>query len=67
MSFFFKNKQVRTCESYKDEYSDCDSIKARFHQYFIFGEKVDCSQWQTDFENCMKYRLNKDIPALVTQ
>ncbi|XP_057372256.1 UPF0545 protein C22orf39 homolog [Daphnia carinata] len=55
---------VRPCESYKDEYTECASIKGRFHQYFIFGENSDCTQWQTDFENCMKYRLHNDIPAL---
>jgi hypothetical protein len=59
--------QVRPCESYKDEHSECKSIRGRFHQYFIHGENLDCAQWQTDFENCMKFRLQKDIPALVTK
>ncbi|XP_055918895.1 UPF0545 protein C22orf39 homolog [Eupeodes corollae] len=46
---------IRPCHIYKEEYSDCTSIKARFHQYFIHGESVDCSQWLTDYQNCTKY------------
>lgn len=41
---------------YKDEYDDCTSFKARFHQYFINGENTDCTQWQTDYKNCVRYR-----------
>lgn len=40
---------------YKDEYDDCTSFKARFHQYFIHGEDTDCTQWQIDYKNCIKY------------
>ena len=32
--------QVRPCESYNDEYSECKSIKGRFHQYFLHGENL---------------------------
>ena len=41
---------------YKDEYDDCTSFKARFHQYFINGESTDCTQWETDYKNCVRYR-----------
>ncbi|XP_055379707.1 UPF0545 protein C22orf39 homolog isoform X2 [Condylostylus longicornis] len=37
------------------EYEECTSIKGRFHQYFIHGESIDCSQWKKDYENCLKY------------
>ncbi|XP_055859360.1 UPF0545 protein C22orf39 homolog [Episyrphus balteatus] len=47
---------IRPCNMYKEEYSDCTSIKARFHQYFVHGESVDCSQWLTDYENCVRYK-----------
>lgn len=47
---------IRPCNIYKEEYSDCTSIKARFHQYFIHGETIDCSQWYTDYQNCVKYQ-----------
>ena len=50
---------------YKEEYSECTSIKARFHQYFIFGKSVDCSQWKRDFENCVLWRDNHNSNALV--
>lgn len=50
---------------YKEEYSECTSIKARFHQYFIFGKSVDCSQWKRDFENCIHWRDNHNSNALV--
>uniref|UniRef100_A0A1A9VX74 Synaptic plasticity regulator PANTS n=1 Tax=Glossina austeni TaxID=7395 RepID=A0A1A9VX74_GLOAU len=46
---------IRPCSVYKDEYDDCTSIKARFHQYFIHGESVDCTQWHNDFRNCVRY------------
>ncbi|XP_017460672.1 PREDICTED: UPF0545 protein C22orf39 homolog [Rhagoletis zephyria] len=46
---------IRPCEVYNDEYDDCTSIKARFHQYFIHGESIDCSQWKTDYNNCERY------------
>ncbi|XP_067631638.1 synaptic plasticity regulator PANTS isoform X2 [Eurosta solidaginis] len=47
---------IRPCSVYRDEYDDCTSIKARFHQYFIFGESVDCSQWKKDYDNCKRYQ-----------
>lgn len=50
---------------YREEYSDCTSLKARFHQYFIYGETVDCSQWKRDYNNCEKWKDNKDIKAAV--
>uniref|UniRef100_T1H6Q7 Synaptic plasticity regulator PANTS n=1 Tax=Megaselia scalaris TaxID=36166 RepID=T1H6Q7_MEGSC len=46
---------IRPCLIYKDEYSECTSIKGRFHQYFIHGENQDCSQWKKDFDNCIAY------------
>ena len=57
--------KVRPCEAYKDEHSECKSIKGRFHQYFIHGDTIDCTQWETDYENCMKYCLRQDMAALV--
>ncbi|KAK3876253.1 hypothetical protein Pcinc_018940 [Petrolisthes cinctipes] len=57
---------VRPCEQYKEEYGDCRSIKAKFHQYFIHGESRDCTQWKTDYDNCLLYRNKKDLEALVS-
>lgn len=55
--------QIRPCFLYKDEYSDCTSIKARFHQYFIHGETIDCSQWKADHKNCQKWEDKQDLQA----
>lgn len=50
---------------YKAEYDDCISIKARFHQYFIFGERIDCSKWKTDYMNCYEWEKHKSEEAYV--
>ncbi|OQR74055.1 UPF0545 protein C22orf39-like [Tropilaelaps mercedesae] len=57
---------VRPCEYYSDEFKDCTSLKARLHQRFIYGEFINCEQWRTDAENCMKWRNAKDVQALDT-
>ncbi|XP_011708191.1 PREDICTED: UPF0545 protein C22orf39 homolog [Wasmannia auropunctata] len=54
---------VRPCMIYKDEYDDCTGVKARFHQYFIHGETVDCSQWKTDYKNCYQWEKYKSEEA----
>ncbi|XP_023703164.1 UPF0545 protein C22orf39 homolog isoform X1 [Cryptotermes secundus] len=55
---------IRPCEMYNEEYSDCTSIKARFHQYFIYGETIDCSQWKRDFNSCVRWRDEHNSNAL---
>ncbi len=55
--------QIRPCFLYKEEYSDCKSIKGRFHQYFIHGESIDCLQWKRDYDNCTRYEENNDLKA----
>lgn len=30
-------------------------MQGRFHQYFIHGESVDCSQWKRDYDNCIRF------------
>nr|XP_053656079.1 UPF0545 protein C22orf39 homolog [Cherax quadricarinatus] len=57
---------VRPCERYKEEYKDCRSIKAKFHQYFIHGETKDCSNWQADYDHCLQYRKYKDLESLTS-
>lgn len=57
--------QIRPCEMYKEEYSDCTSVKARFHQYFIHGRAVDCAQWNRDYSNCCRWRDSGDAKAAV--
>ncbi|KAF3421149.1 hypothetical protein E2986_09081 [Frieseomelitta varia] len=54
---------IRPCVVYKEEYADCTSIKARFHQYFIHGEILDCKQWKIDYENCNLWTEHKNKKA----
>ncbi|XP_029161594.1 UPF0545 protein C22orf39 homolog [Nylanderia fulva] len=54
---------VRPCMIYKAEYDDCTSIRARFHQYFVFGKTIDCSQWKTDYTNCYEWEKHKSEKA----
>ncbi|XP_037946076.1 UPF0545 protein C22orf39 homolog [Teleopsis dalmanni] len=56
---------IRSCSLYKDEYDNCTSIKARFHQYFVDGENTDCTQWKTDYDNCIAYEESerRDVTA----
>ncbi|KPI91664.1 PREDICTED: UPF0545 protein C22orf39 homolog [Papilio xuthus] len=56
---------IRDCEVYKDEYKECTSFRGRFHQYFIFGELLDCKQWKRDYDNCCKWENSKDVKAAV--
>ncbi|KAK8785583.1 synaptic plasticity regulator PANTS [Amblyomma americanum] len=55
---------VRPCEWYSEEHADCKGIRGKFHQYFVHGTTLDCSQWQKDYENCMLWRNKKDLNAL---
>ena len=57
--------QIRPCDIYYDEYDDCMSMKGRFHQYFIFGEPIDCNQWEKDYDNCKKWKKSQDVKAMV--
>ncbi|XP_058822675.1 UPF0545 protein C22orf39 homolog [Topomyia yanbarensis] len=50
---------IRPCFFYSEEYDDCTSIKARFNQYFIHGESIDCTQWKRDFDNCVRFERNQ--------
>lgn len=46
-----------------EEYRDCRSIKARFQQYFVHGDVLDCSSWEHDFEDCVKFEEKDDLKA----
>ncbi|XP_063238561.1 synaptic plasticity regulator PANTS [Bacillus rossius redtenbacheri] len=55
---------VRPCMLYKEEYKECTCLKGRFHQYFIHGKTIDCSQWERDYENCNRWSKGGDKKAL---
>lgn len=46
-----------------EEYRDCRSIKARFQQYFVHGDSLDCSSWEHDFEDCVRFEEKGDEKA----
>ncbi|CAH1405569.1 unnamed protein product [Nezara viridula] len=54
---------VRNCSLYDDEYSDCTSMHARIHQYFVKGKMDDCRQWKRCYNNCVKWEETKDRRA----
>ncbi|XP_033340866.2 synaptic plasticity regulator PANTS isoform X1 [Megalopta genalis] len=59
---------IKPCQIYNEEYRDCKSIKARFHQYFVFGDTIDCTQWKTDYNNCYiweKYKSERAYAKLI--
>ncbi|KAK0161545.1 hypothetical protein PV327_010004 [Microctonus hyperodae] len=54
---------LRPCDVYLIEYKDCKSIWGRFYQNFYYGEMLNCSQWKTDYENCLKWQSKDDDTA----
>ncbi|XP_017883234.1 UPF0545 protein C22orf39 homolog [Ceratina calcarata] len=54
---------IRPCELYKAEYKECTSIRGRFHQYFVFGEFLNCTQWKIDYDNCYLWNKYKNETA----
>lgn len=54
---------VRPCVIYQDEYSDCTSFRGRFQQYFVHGVTEDCTPWKRDYENCLRWKENKNKKA----
>ncbi|CAI9741338.1 Hypothetical predicted protein [Octopus vulgaris] len=55
---------LRPCEVYQDEYQECKSMKGRFHQYYVFGQYIDCDKWKTNYENCLKFRHTRSLEAV---
>lgn len=50
----------RPCDWYWDEGRECRRLRARVHQYFLFGELLDCSAWTQDYESCLAFRRTRD-------
>jgi len=55
---------IRPCEWYKDEYKECRKLRSRVHQFFIFGETLDCKTWNEDYYACLEWRKNRNKDAL---
>ena len=54
----------RPCEWYWDEGRECRRLRARVHQYFVFGELQDCSGWKRDYDSCIAFRKTRDLAHL---
>lgn len=46
-----------------EELKDCKSIKARFQQYFVNGDILDCSSWNHDLNDCINFEEKNDYRA----
>lgn len=57
--------QIRPCQIYKDEYSECTAIGSRLHQMFIYGNTLDCNNLHVDYSNCLRWKNYKDLQAAV--
>lgn len=55
---------VRPCERYKEMYSSCKSIRHRFHQYYVYGELLDCNIYSNLYSCCMDFRKTRDERCL---
>ncbi|KAK0098988.1 hypothetical protein PV326_010964 [Microctonus aethiopoides] len=51
---------LKPCHVYLTEYKDCRSILGRFYQNFYYGEMLNCTQWKTDYENCLAWQSKDD-------
>ena len=40
-----------------------ECLPYRFHQYYISGESVDCTQWKENFKDCKKWCDSADEEA----
>lgn len=55
---------VRPCERYKEMYSSCRSIRHRFHQYYVYGELLDCKIYSNLYNSCIEFRNKKEEKCL---
>ena len=49
----------------RNDISWISAWKARYHQLYTCGYEKDCSQWEKDYQNCVEYRTNGNLEALV--
>ena len=59
-----KSWMLRECESYKDEYKGCSSMKGKLYMYYINGKITSCDEWKQNFEDCQLWVNNKDESAV---
>lgn len=50
---------------YKAEFKECKSIRGRFQQNFVYGERQDCQHWGDTYNNCQKWEwLGNEAAAI---
>jgi len=54
---------LRHCDSYREELKSCKSIRGRFHQFYVHGKALDCSEWENSFDDCKAWNSHADEPA----
>lgn len=57
---------IRPCERYMELYRSCKSILSRIHQYYVYGETLDCSPHVNNYNACLSFRKSKDVSLLDT-
>lgn len=55
---------VRPCERYKEMYSSCRSVRHRFHQYYVYGELLDCNIYSGLYNSCIDFRNTNESKHL---
>lgn len=55
---------VRPCERYNEFYNSCKSLGGRLHQYYVYGELLDCSAHKENHRACLDYRKTRDFDKL---
>lgn len=55
---------VRPCERYREMLRECKSIRGRLHQYYVYGELLDCQPHKDNYDHCLQYRKSKDFSVL---
>ena len=59
-----KSWMVRNCNSYLEEYRQCRQWRAKFHQYYVYGQVKDCSEWKDNFDDCKSWAEKADETAV---
>lgn len=55
---------VRVCEEYKSLFKNCKRISSRIHQYYVYGDLLDCNIHNDNYSHCLNYRKKKNLDSL---
>lgn len=57
-------EQIVRCQTYRDDFKDCESKAERKEQRYIYGEEISCKHFENAYNNCEAYREYRDKAAL---